>query len=1102
MRLIYFIFSGFFFSMLASCQKKEQTLFTLLAANQTGIQFVNQVKYSEDFNMYTYRNFYNGGGVGVGDINNDGLLDVYFCGNMISSRLYLNKGNFKFEDITEKAGLLRDDVWTTGVSFADVNGDGLLDIYVCKSGSPESKGIRHNELFINNGNQTFSEKSKEYGLDVKALSTHAAFFDYDKDGDLDCYVLANSITSVRNYDISSGNRNLRDTASGNKFFRNEAGKFKDVSAELGIYGSAIGFGLGVTIGDYNRDGWQDMYVSNDFFERDYLYLNDKKGKFQEVATDAIDEMSMGSMGADMADLNNDGFPELFVTEMLPEREDRLKTKAQFQSWNQYRMNVSNGYHRQFPRNVLQLNNGNGTFREIGRLAGVHATDWSWGALIFDMDNDGFQDIFVANGIGKDLLDQDYMNFNASQERLGERVRSGRKDVITKMIDSMPSEKLSNYAYSNNHDLTFTNQAAKWGLSQPSFSNGSAYADLDNDGDLDLLVNNQDMQPFVYRNEANVLKKENHFLTLLLNANQTNNLKNNNALGAQATIYAGGQIFYREIAPMRGFESCVDSRISFGLGTINTIDSLVILWADHKKTVLKNVTTNQILKIEEKDAIHPAEKRAEKAPPLFQNWADLGRNANFLYRHKENETADFDKNRWLFHAIGSQTPKMCKGDVNGDGLEDFFITNARDTAPALYVQLPNGDFKQTNQPIFDADKDFETTSCLFFDADGDKDLDLLLGSGGSNPTRLNDRLYRNDGKGNFILDAAVFGNKNWSTACTRAVDFDGDGDLDLFIGGRYYPDAYGKPVGGYLLQNDGTGHFKGVTTEIAPELRNLGMITDAVWTDIDGDKDADLIVVGEWMPIAIFKNEQGKFKKMLWEKEDASSGWWNCIQAADLDGDGDTDFVMGNHGLNSRFKATLEHPISMYVHDFDQNTMTEQMITCYNGDKSYPMILRPDLVSQIPSLKKKYLFWNDYKNKAVSDIFSPAQLKAATSVKATYLQSAILMNNGAQGFELKPLPMAAQYAPVYAIAIDNFDQDDKKDILLGGNLSRAKPEVGTYWGSNGLFLKNMGKNQFKPTDDFAVKGEIRDFALLKTADKRAPKVVAVGLNNQQMHIFRY
>jgi enediyne biosynthesis protein E4 len=1085
-----------------SCQKKEKTLFSLLPAAETGIQFANRTKYSEAFNMYTFRNFYNGGGVGVGDINNDGLQDVYFCGNMTPSRLYLNKGNFKFEDITEKAGLLREEVWTTGVSFADINGDGWLDIYVCKSGNPDAKGVRNNELFINNGNLTFTEKSKEYGLDVRALSTHAAFFDYDKDGDLDCYVLANSIKSVRNYDISSGNRNIRDTASGNKFFRNDKGHFNDVSAELGIYGSAIGFGLGVTVGDYNRDGWQDMYVSNDYFERDYLYWNDKKGKFKEVATDAMAEMSMGSMGADMADINNDGFPEIFVTEMLPERDDRLKTKAQFQSWNQYRMNVSNGYHHQFSRNVLQLNNKKGGFQEIGRLSGIQATDWSWGALIFDMDNDGFQDIFVANGIGKDLLDQDYMNFNASKERVGEQIRSGRKDVITKMVDSMPSEKLSNYAFGNNHDLTFTNQAAKWGLSQPSFSNGSAYVDLDNDGDLDLLVNNQDMEPFVYRNEANLLKKENHFLTLILNANETNGLKNSNSLGAQATAYAGGQMFYREVAPMRGFESCVDSRISFGLGSITTIDSLVIRWTDHKISVLKNVPTNQILKIDEKDALPFAESIVQKANPLFQNWAEFGHNTNFLYRHKEAETADFDKNRWLFHAIGSQTPKMCKGDVNGDGLEDFFITNAKDTAPALYIQLPNGDFKQTNQAIFDADKSYETTSCLFFDADGDKDLDLLLGSGGSNSNLLNDRLYRNDGKENFVLDTAVFGNKNWATACTRAADFDGDGDLDLFIGGRYYPENYGKRVSGYLLQNDGTGHFKGVTGEIAPELKELGMITDAVWADVDNNKMLDLIVVGEWMPITIFKNEGGKFKKTVWEKDNLSSGWWNCIQSADLDGDGDTDFVIGNHGLNSRFKASLEHPITMYVNDFDQNTMTEQIISCYNGTKSYPMILRPDLVSQIPSLKKKYLFWNDYKNKTVTDIFSPAQLKTAVSLKATYLQSAILINNGDKGFELKALPTPAQYAPIYAIAIDNFDQDDKIDILLGGNLTRAKPEVGTYLASEGLLLQNMGKNEFKPTDDFAVQGEIRDFLLLKTADKRAQKVVAVGLNNQQMRLFRY
>jgi enediyne biosynthesis protein E4 len=1109
-----------------ACQKKEKTLFTLLPSEQTGISFINQINHTDSFNCYTYRAFYNGGGVGLGDINNDGLVDVFFCGNMQPSRLYLNKGNFKFEDITEKAGVACKGVWATGIAMADVNGDGFLDIYVCKSGQPSASGIRHNELFINNGNalsggwgETFTEKSKEYGLDNEGLSTHAAFFDFDKDGDLDCYLLNNSFRSVANYDKNSNIRNVRDTLGGNTLYRNDKGKFVDISTKAGIFGSSIGFGLGVTIGDVNRDGWQDIYVSNDFFERDYLYLNDKKGGFREGIEQMIPELSMGSMGADMADINNDGFPEIFVTEMLPQTEARLKTKTSFDNWNKYQMNLKNGYHRQFPRNVLQLNNGcppapkggnantpfggeRVSFSEIGRLAGVHATDWSWGALIADLDNDGFKDIFVANGIYKDLFDQDYLSFMSDPNNV-RAVLNRQGGGIKAMVDTIPSEKIANCAFQNKGDLTFEDKAKEWGLAQPSFSNGSAYADLDNDGDLDLVVNNVNMPAFVYRNETNKLKKDNHFLSIILRgANQ-----NTFGLGAQVTVYAQGKLFYQEVAPMRGFQSCVDSRLVFGLGSLTQVDSVVAIFLSGKKTVLTNIKTNETVTIIENEA---TEKIVVNIPPQYNAFIfnDLGEKISLNFKHTEAEVNAFDIERLLFQMPLGESPKMAKGDVNGDGLEDIFIGNGAGHAPELWLQIRNSGksqephFKKTNQSAFETDKNYDCTATLFFDADKDGDLDLFVGSGGYNPQFLADRLYKNDGKGNFTLDSKAFGDKPFPTACAKAYDFDQDGDLDLFVGMRQIPNSYGKATGGFLLKNDGTGHFSGVTGELCPELKTLGMICDAEWVDIDGDKDADLIVVGEWIPLSIFKNEGQKFTNMTKEAGlENASGWWNCIDKADLNGDGLVDFVIGNHGLNSRFKADGKHPLSLYANDFDGNGSSEPIICNYNGEKQYPMVLRQDIVSQMPILKKKYLYFKDYKEQTMSDIFTSDVLKRAVKWDVFTLKTAVLLNKGGGKFEIKDLPIEAQFSPTYAIAVDDFDKDGKMDILLGGNFSRSKPEIGTYLASYGTLLRGDGKGDFTTVKNsgFHVAGEIRDFSIVKEGKN---SYVLVAMNNDKLKIFKY
>jgi enediyne biosynthesis protein E4 len=1076
-----FVFSSLTFIILSfvGCKTSPDTLFVLQEKEDTGIDFSNTISESDSFNIFTYEYIYNGGGVAVADFDNDGLQDIFFSGNMVPNKLYLNKGGLKFADVTETANVNKPDKWNSGVAVVDINNDGWQDIYVCSTMKKDSL-LRKNMLFLNKGlNENkipiFEEVAEQYGIADDGHSMMASFFDYDRDGDLDLYILTNKhwneISSNYIFKIKDGSSPSNDRL----YMNNGNGTFTNVTKKAGIL--IDGYGLGLAISDFNNDGWSDIYVSNDFLTNDILYINNKNGTFTNESPQLLSHQSMFSMGNDAADFNNDGATDVITVDMLPETNERKKTMISNKNYQTYINNDKYGYEYQYMRNMLQVNNGSGLgFSDIGQMAGVHQTEWSWSPLFADFDNDGFKDLAITNGFPKDITDKDFMAY---------KIDMGGFLTNMDLIDSVPVVKIPNYVFKNNGDLTFSDVSKEWGFVQPSFSNGAAYTDLDNDGDLDYVVNNINQEAFVYKNTLNDRKDKSEQNYLRINLVGTD--RNRDAIGAKVTIYLNhGQQQYFENQHERGYLSSVERLIHIGLGKTNLVDSVNIVWPDGSFQQLTSVKSNQILTVKYQPASRIILASAVKALPMF---AEVSNVLKVRYKHEEEDRIDYNIQRTLPHKFSQYGPGISAGDVNNDLMDDFILGGSVDNPTMLFTQKKDGTFTQTPINLL---KKSEDEGMLLFDADKDNDLDLYVVSGSieADPGSADylDLYYRNDGKGKFTLDTLVLPKMQSSGSCVRAADIDADNDLDLFVGGRVVPGSYPLSPESYLLINE-NGKFTDATKTIAPELVKAGMITDGLFTDFDNDGSIDLVVVGEYLPVTFFKNTKGKFSKVTQTGLEAKLGWWSSITGADFDEDGDIDYVAGNLGKNNSFDVSSTYPLKAFAKDFDGNGSVDAILACHIRESLqnrevkhlYPVHFWDELNSQSPRFRRQFRGYRQYGKSTLEQLFRPGELRDALVLEANFFETSYIENLGGGKFNVTSLPNLVQVGPVNGMVADDFNNDGHLDVMVIGNDFGNEIFVGRYDALTGLILQGDGKGKFNvissEVSNFIVKGDAKGLAKL-------------------------
>ncbi len=1081
---------------------KQPAMFEVLDSSRTGLFFSNKLKPTQAFNMFKYMYFYNGGGIGAGDFNNDGLMDVFMSANQGDNKLYLNKGDLHFTDVTTEAKIPQDGGWSTGVSVVDINNDGLLDIYICRVGEYETLH-GHNQLLIckgidKNGVPFYEDEAKQYGLDFSGFSTQAVFVDYDMDGDLDCFLLNHSVHRNGSFAPRKNFLGTYNLLSGDRLYRNDGNHFTDVTKQSGINSSEISYGLGVAVSDINLDGYPDMYVGNDFHENDYLYINQKNGTFKEEITDHIMHTSQFSMGVDVADVNNDGYPEIISMDMLPSDPYILKRSLGEDEYDIFQYKIAAGYNHQYTRNNLQLNRRNGMFSEVGLYSGVYATDWSWAPLWMDFDNDGLKDLFISNGIPKRMNDMDYVNF-VSNEEIQSKISTNRMDEKDMaLVNKFPEIKIPNKLFKNNGNLSFSDINQQIDNDKPTYSNGAVYADFDNDGDLDVIVNNIDEAAMLYRNTSND-KKDKAYVSIKLKGAE----KNTNAIGAKIILFANGGIRTYEKTPVRGFQSSMEGPIHIGLDKTK-VDSAFLIWPDNsfQKIQLDSSKPNLSFSYIKGLSAFDYKKITTHWPEPTRAMEDITQNVALNFTHQENIFGEFDREPLMPHMVSTEGPALAVADINHDGLDDVFIGGARDKKGAVFFQLSNGKFQLSVQTAIEADSSLEDIDATWIDVNKDGHMDLVVASGGNEffgpDPHLQPRVYLNNGTGSFVKLDHAFDNIFVNASCIIPYDFNNDGAIDLFVGGRTVPTEYGKSPRSYLLQNDGRGHFTDVTEKFGKDLMSPGMVTQALWFDIDKDGDNDLIVCTEWDGIFAFINDHGSFtKKVLTDKK----GWWNFVLPVDIDNDGDIDLIAGNLGLNSRLKASDKEPVKMYYNDFDANGRKEQVLTYFLNGREIPFANKDELQRQIPMLKKKFLYAEDFAKADLEKIFTKEKLEKSELLTANYFSNSVLINQGNLNFTIQALPWLSQLSPYRDAIVVDANHDNLPDILLMGNYYNSNIQMGRYDADFGTILVNKGKGQFtaESINGLQIKGQVRHIKKIMINGKEA---YVIARNNDAAMVIEF